>query len=81
MTPGWVWTDVKPRPNRESIPDGPVRSQSLYQLSYPAHRCPEGSRKLRFADYVTVAQNDDKDVSLTRRPLLPPGNTPGTHIC
>jgi hypothetical protein len=42
---------------------------------------PEGSRKLRFADYVTMTQNGGKVVSLTHRPFLPPGNTPGTHFC
>ena len=35
-------------------------------------RCPEGSRKLRFPDYVTTAQDGGKVVSLTHRPLLPP---------
>ena len=35
--PGPVWTDGKSRPQRDSIPDLPVRSQSLYRLSYPAH--------------------------------------------
>ena len=35
--PGPVWTDGKSRPHRDSIPDRPARSQSLYQLSYPAH--------------------------------------------
>jgi len=44
-------------------------------------RCPEGSRKLRFPDYVTMAQDGGKVVSLTHRSLLPPGNTPGTHFC
>jgi len=38
---GWaprpVWTGGKSRPNGDSIPDRPARSQSLYQLSYPAH--------------------------------------------
>ena len=34
-------------------------------------RCPEGSRKLRFPDYVTVAQDDGKAVSLTYRLPLP----------
>jgi len=34
-------------------------------------RCPEGSRKLRFPDYVTIAQDSGKVVSLTHRPLLP----------
>ena len=37
---------------------------------------PEGSRKLRFPDYVTMAQDGGKVVILTHRPLLPPGNTP-----
>jgi len=41
---------------------------------------PEGSRKLRFPDFVTTAQNGGKVVSLTHRPPLPPGNTPGTHF-
>jgi hypothetical protein len=44
-------------------------------------RCLEGSRKLRFPDYMTMAQNGGKIVSLTHRPPLPPGNTPGTHFC
>ena len=44
-------------------------------------RCPEGSRKLRFPDYVTMAQDGGKVVSLMHRPLLPLGNTPGTHFC
>jgi hypothetical protein len=42
---------------------------------------PEGSRKLRFPDFMTTAQDDGKVVSLTHRPPLPPGNTPGTHFC
>ena len=36
---------------------------------------------LRFPDYVTTAQDSGQDVSLTHRPPLPPGNTPGTHFC
>ena len=35
--PGPVWTGGKPRPQRDSIPDRPARSQSLYRLSCPAH--------------------------------------------
>ena len=31
-------------------------------------RCPEGSRKLRFPDYVTMTQDGGKVVSLTYRP-------------
>jgi len=41
----------------------------------------EGSRKLRFQDFVTTAQDGGKVVSLTHRPPLPPENTPGTHFC
>ena len=42
---------------------------------------PEGSRKLRFPDFMTAAQEGGKIVSLTHRPHLPPGNSPGTHFC
>ena len=42
---------------------------------------PEGSRKLRFPDFVTAAQDGGKVVSLTHHPPLPPGNAPGTHFC
>ena len=42
---------------------------------------PEGSRKLRFQDFMTTAQDGGKVVSLTHRPPLPPGNTSGTHFC
>ena len=33
-------------------------------------RCPEGSRKLKFPDYVIMAQDGGKVVSLTHRPLF-----------
>jgi len=46
-----------------------------------ARRGPEGSKKLRFPDFVTTAQDGGKVVSLTHRPPLPLGNTPGTHFC
>jgi len=42
---------------------------------------PEGSRKLRFPDLLTKAQDGGKVVSLPHRPPLPSGNTPGTHFC
>jgi hypothetical protein len=42
---------------------------------------PEDSRKLRFPDYTTTAQDDGKVVSLTHRPPLSPENAPGTHFC
>ena len=42
---------------------------------------PEGSRKLRFPDFITTAQDGGKVVSLTHRPSFPPGNAPGIHFC
>jgi len=43
FTGGWVGSGAdldggKSRPHRDSIPDCPARSQSLYRLSYPAHK-------------------------------------------
>jgi len=45
-----------------------------------AWKGPEGSKKLRFPDCMTMAQDGGK-VSLMHRPPLPPGNTPSTHFC
>jgi len=42
---------------------------------------PEGSRKLRFPDFMTTAEDGGKAVSPPHRLLLPPGNAPGTHFC
>jgi len=42
---------------------------------------PEGSRRLNFPDFMTTAHNGGKVVSLTHRPPLTPGNTPGTPFC
>jgi hypothetical protein len=42
---------------------------------------PEDSRKLRFPDFMTTAQDGGKVVSLTHRPPLPPRNTTGTCSC
>jgi len=42
---------------------------------------PEFSRKLRFPDYMTTAQDGAKAVSITHRPPLPTGNAPGTCFC
>ena len=42
---------------------------------------PGGSRKLRFPDFMTAAQDGSKVVSLRHRPPLPPGNAPGIHFC
>jgi hypothetical protein len=42
---------------------------------------PEGSRKLRFPDFLPKAQDGGRIVSLTHRSHLPPGNNPGTNLC
>ena len=42
---------------------------------------PEDYRNLKFPDFMTTAQEGGKVVSLTHRPHLPPGNSPGTHFC
>jgi hypothetical protein len=42
---------------------------------------PEGSRKLRFPDFMTTAQECGKVASLTHRPHLSPENPPGTDFC
>ena len=42
---------------------------------------PEGSRKLRFPDFMTTAQDGGNVISLTYRPPLSPLNAPGTHFC
>jgi len=42
---------------------------------------PEASKKLRFPDFTTTAQDGGMVVSLMHRPPLPPGNAPGTHFC
>jgi len=36
---------------------------------------PKGSRKLKFPDFVTTAQDGGRLLA------LPPGNAPGTHFC
>ena len=35
----------------------------------------------RVPDFMTTAQGGGKVVSLTHRPHLPPGYSPGTHFC
>jgi len=46
--PGPVWTGGKSRPHRDSIKDRPVRSFSLYRLSYPAHKISHTNVKMKF---------------------------------
>jgi len=55
--------------------------QSKKSVPLQAWSGPEGSRKLRFPDFMATAQDGGKIVSFTHRPPLPPGNAPGTHFC
>jgi len=48
-TQGLVWTGGKSRPHRDSIPDSPASSQSLYRLSYPAHAVQGKVRSRKYA--------------------------------
>ena len=57
------------------------KKNQRYSSPITGPRCPDCSRTLRFPDYVAMAQNGGKVVSLTHRPFLPPGNAPGTHFC
>ena len=64
MAPRPVWMGGKSRPQRDSISDRPTRSQSLYRLSYMAHRYDKSSKYLRknlalndiIWDYISVSQ-------------------------
>ena len=71
---------VKGKGKGKAVPCRPGVAQRVPGKSVPLHTWsgPEGSRKLTSLDYVTMAQDGGKVVSLTYRPPLPPGNTPGT---
>ena len=67
-----------------------VKNHLRDTLSYPekgkavllqAWSGPEGSRKLRFPDFMKMEQDGGEVVSFTHWPPLLPGNTPGTHFC
>jgi len=66
-------------PPRMKIPETYIYKGKAVPLE--AWTGPEGSRKLRFPDFMTTAQDGGKVVSLTHRPPLTPGNTSGTHFC
>ena len=42
---------------------------------------PEGSRKLRFPDFVKTAKDGGRLSALCTGRLYPPRNIPGTHFC
>jgi len=53
-----------------SAPDSICVGKNILEVSSPVTG-PEDSRKLRFPDFVTTAQDGGKVVSLTHRPPLP----------
>jgi hypothetical protein len=61
--------------------DGQTQTCKGKAVPLQAWSGPEVSGTLRFPDFMTTAQDGGKVVSLTHRPPLPPGNTPGTHFC
>ena len=79
-----VWGTTLPLPPRHT---GPGAHPATYKMGkgkavpLQAWSGPEGSRKLRFQDFMTTAEDGGKVVSPTHRPPLPPENAPGTHFC
>ena len=80
--------DTHPQPHRRSWCEGNCSFKGKGNCSFKVKAVPlqvwsgpEGSRKLRFPDFMITAQDGGKVVSLTHRPLLPPGNAPLTHFC
>ena len=76
VTP-WILVEIY----RRFIGSFCLHFQGKKAVPLQARSGPEGSRKLRFPDYMTTAQDGGKVVSPTHRPPLPPGNAPGTHFC
>ena len=65
--PGPVWTGGKSRPHRDSIPDLPALSQSLYRLSYLAH----DQRIIaisKYSDGILYGEQDDRNIGTHVRP-------------
>jgi len=54
---------------------------SLYSAEWKTVKKISPITRPRFPNYATMAQDGGKVVSLTHRPLLPPGNNPGTNFC
>jgi len=63
-----------------------LHAQNIYSkkgkaIPLQAWSGPEGSRKLRFTDFMTTAQDGGKVVSLMHWLPLHPGNAAGTYFC
>ena len=84
--PGPVWMGGKSRPHRDSIPDRPARSQSLYRLSYRAqnltavhtenHRNspiklqPSDGKEKDFGSVLTPDKQEIRRIRITRRQAM-----------
>ena len=68
----------RPRARNRTVSNANVKKGKSVPLQ--AWSGPEGSRNLRFPDYMTTAP-DGKVVSLMHRPPLPSGNAPVAHFC
>ena len=51
----------KTHPHRDSIPDRPDRSQSLYRLNYPAHNIKIYLQKVGYEDIDWIELSQDGD--------------------
>jgi hypothetical protein len=72
---------VQPAGSRYYATGPPAYRVEVKAVPSQAWSGPEDSRKLKFPDFMTTAQDGGKVVSLTHQPPLPPGYTPGTHFC
>ena len=60
--PGPVWIGGKSRPHRDSIPDRPARSQSLYWLSYRAHPVYSTDKKHQYLRATAIVIGNESSV-------------------
>jgi hypothetical protein len=70
----WWWAGMKVGVPLLITVDPVILCELYKAVPLQAWSGPEGSRKLRFPDFMTVAQDGGKVVNLTHRPPLPPGN-------
>ena len=61
--------------------DGEIKDEKVNQSRYRPGVAQRVLGSSRFPDFMTTALESGKVVSLTHRPHLPPGNSPGTHFC
>jgi hypothetical protein len=71
--------------DNQSVPISRVKPShtertKVNQPSYRPGVAQRVPKNLRFPNFMKMAQDGGKVVSLTHRPPLPSGNTPGTHF-